>query len=64
MAVNMRSTARVEGQEPDWEIVEDVAYDGSEVAVWTSSDGTVCDLEVDVDGDCTYECDSGQAGNC
>jgi len=52
------------GQEPDWEIVEDVSYDGSEEAVWTASDGTVCDLEVDVEGRCTYECDNGQSGNC
>ena len=52
------------GEDPEWDIVSDRNYDGSGTAVWTYSDGTVCDLVFRANGNCTYTCDNGQDGDC
>ena len=51
-------------KEPDWDIVSDQEYDGSGSAVWTHKSGTVCDLDFESDGDCSYKCDDGSKGDC
>ena len=52
------------GKKPDWYIESIYQYDGSGEATWTHKDGTVCDLTVKSNGNCTYTCDNGQGGDC
>lgn len=63
-SVHSEYTQGEPGKEPEWEIVSDVNYDGSGLAVWTYNDGTVCDLVFKANGNCTYTCDNGQDGDC
>jgi hypothetical protein len=51
-------------KKPDWDIVSDREYDGSGTAVWSHKGGTVCDLEFESNGDCSYACDDGTKGDC
>jgi hypothetical protein len=57
-------TQGVVGKKPDWDIVSDMEYDGSGTATWTHKNGTVCDLDFEADGECSYACDDGTKGDC
>ena len=59
---SVRRSIVYEGDEGDYEQETEVDYAGNGEGTYTSG-STECDLEFD-GGDCTYDCDNGESGDC